>query len=448
MDPLSISASIAGLVSLADLVFRSATKYVKAVRGSRQEVDDLLGEVKSVSLLLHNLSLVAFELESDSAAGEIAAEQSHHVKPHHLHGCQKLLKRLETGLTDANTNLESKSSFTRIQHRLKWPFSSTETKEILQEIQRHNQTISLALAADSMSQLRKCLSRQEETSNRVKDLQATAKQILDIETKIFLDEKRRRVLQLFSKVNPRSEFETARKLRHPLTGLWLTESPEFEEWYSTPNSRIWLTGIPGAGKSVIAGAIIQECLQRTKTNPGTAVAYFFCTYRDPKTHVSSSILASLASQLAQQNETAYKLLEEYYDDLQPDDHLAGTPTAEELVEVICEMCTSYNQVHLVIDGLDECDNQVEATLRDLLVFAMTQSHEIINIAILSRDEPKIRHQLEGHFDCMEMEAHTDDIQLYVASELEQRINSKKLRLRNIALKDHIMAQLVSGAKGM
>lgn len=448
MDPFSISASIAGLVSLADLVFRTATKYVKGVRGSRQEVSDLLDEVKSVSLLLHNLSLVAFELESDSATSETAAEQSNHVKPHHLHGCQKVLKRLETGLTDANTNLESKSSFTRIQRRLKWPFSSTETKEILQEIQRHNQTISLALAADSMSQLRKLLSRQEETSNRVKSLQVTAKQILDIETKIFLDEKRRRVLQLFSRVNPRSEFATVKKLRHPLTGLWLTEGPEFEEWYSTPNARIWITGIPGAGKSVIAGAVIQECLQRTKINPGTAVAYFFCNYRDPKSHESSNILASLASQLAQQNETAYKLLEEYYDDLRPEDNLSADPTAEELIEVICEMCTSYNQVYLIVDGLDECDKQVDATLRDLLALAMTQAHDLINIALLSRDELLIRHQVEDHFYCVEMEARTEDIQIYVASELEHRISLGRLRFRDIELKDHIMVRLVDGAKGM
>ncbi|KAF7552035.1 hypothetical protein G7Z17_g4568 [Cylindrodendrum hubeiense] len=448
MDPVSLSASIAGLVALADLVFRNAAKYVKGVRGSRQEVDDLLDEVKSVSLLLHNLSLVAFELESESATGEPGDEQSHNVKPHHLHGCQKILRRLETGLTGANENLRSSSGFTRLQRRLKWPFSSTETKEILQEVQRHNQTISLALAADSISQLRKCLARQEETTKRVKDLQVTAKKILDIEIKILLTAKRRRVLQLFSKVNPQSEFETAIKLRHPLTGLWLIDGPEFEEWYGSVNSRIWLTGIPGAGKSVIAGAIISECLQRTKTHSETAVAYFFCTYRDPRTHGSSNILSSLAAQLAQQNESAYRVLEEYYNDLQPDDHLSAGPTTEELIEVICEMCTSYNQVYLIIDGLDECGNQVEATLRDLLALAIIKGHEMITTAFLSRDEPQIRHRLEDHFDCIEMEAHTEDIQLYVASELEQRINSKRLRLRNIALKDHIMDRLVSGAKGM
>ncbi|KAH7165235.1 ankyrin repeat-containing domain protein [Dactylonectria macrodidyma] len=448
MDPISIAASIAGLVSLADVVFRATSKYVKAVRRSRQDVEDLLGEVKTVSLLLHNLSLVAFELETESTSSATLDQQSHNVKPHHLQGCQKLLGRLEKGLIRTSTGLESTSSLKRVNSSLKWPFSSAETKEMLQEIQRHNQTISLALAADSMSSLRKCLSRQEETTDRVKDLQVTAKKLLDIEMRIHLDERKRRVLQLFSKVNPRSEFETAKRLRHPLTGLWFTESPEFNEWYSTPNAKIWLSGIPGAGKSVIAGTIIDECLQRTRKNRQTAVAYFFCTYRDPKTHLSSVILSSLAAQLAQQSESAFKVLAEYYEELQPDHQLSADPVADELIEVICEICTSFSQVYLIIDGLDECGNQVEASLRDLLDLAMTETHEIINIAVLSRDEAPIRHQLEEGFDCIEMEAHTDDIQLYVAEELEARIASRKLRLRSLELKDHIMARLISGAKGM
>ncbi|KAH7145454.1 hypothetical protein B0J13DRAFT_501157 [Dactylonectria estremocensis] len=448
MDPLSLAASITGLVSIADGIFRKTTKYVKSVRRSRQEVAELLGEVKTVSLLLHNLSIVAFELETDPAASEIDDQQSLNIKPHHLHGCQTLLTRLETGLTKASTGLESSSTLKRVNSSLRWPFSSTETKEMLQEMQRHNQTISLALEADSMSSLRKCLSRQEETKNRVKDLQITTKKLLDIETKIYLDEQRRRVLQLFSKSNPRSEFETAKRLRHPLTGLWFADSPEFDEWYNTPNAKIWLSGIPGAGKSIIAGTVINECLQRTKTNPRTAVAYFFCTYRDPKTHVSSTILSSLAAQLAQQSESAYQVLAEYYEELQPEQQLSAEPTVDELLEVICTMCTSYSQVYLIIDGIDECGNRVEASLRDLLSVAMTETHEIVNIAILSRDEAPIRHQLEEYFYCIEMEAHTEDIQLYVASELEARIASKRLRLRSLELKDHIMTRLISGAKGM
>ncbi|KAI8680790.1 hypothetical protein NCS56_00485000 [Fusarium sp. Ph1] len=165
----------------------------------------------------------------------------------------------------------------------------SETKEILASVSRHKQTINIALAADSISKLSLCLSQQEVTGESIKDLQHNVKKILDIEIKISLDRKR--------------------TLRHPMTGLWLTESSDFEDWYSTPKARILCSGIPRAGKSVIAGAIVDECLQRTQTKPGTAVSCFFCTYRDPLTFTANNTLSSLCSQLALQDETAYGILE-------------------------------------------------------------------------------------------------------------------------------------------
>lgn len=54
----------------------------------------------------------------------------------------------------------------------------------------------------------------------------------------------------------------------------------------------------------------------------------------------------------------------------------------------------------------------------------------------------------GSFHNIEIEAHTEDIQLYVATELEERIASGSLKLGNLSLKDVIMTRLVDGAKGM
>ncbi|KAH7013160.1 ankyrin repeat-containing domain protein [Ilyonectria destructans] len=448
MDPLSLAASVAGLVSLADLVFRTATKYWKEVKDSRKDVDELLSEVKGVSILLHDLSLVAFSLEIDPSQNGGRSEHSSHLKLHHLYECQKLLRQLEQSLNDAKKKFNSPSSLNRLQSRLKWPFSSREMSQIVQSIQRHKQAINVALTADSVAQLKVSLSLQEDTSTRVKDLQTTTKRILEIQTRIVLDEKKRRILNFFTKCNPQSEFEMSKSLRHPLTGLWLTEGVDFQEWFSTQKSRIWLTGIPGAGKSVLAGAIITECLTRTQATPGVAVAYFFCTYRDKSTHKSSNILSSVATQLARQDETAYQVLKQAYDDLESSHFLSREPTDDMLMETLDKMCTLFNQVYLVIDGLDECGVQVENTIRKLLSLVNHNDSQIINTAFLSRDELPIREKLEPTFDCVEIEAHTEDLQLYVAAELEERINSKRLRLRDMTLKDRIMTQLVSGAKGM
>ncbi|KAM0426320.1 hypothetical protein ACHAPT_008360 [Fusarium lateritium] len=443
---MEVAASIAGLVALADLVFRYSIKYVKDFAGARKDVKDISREIKNLSLVLHNLSLVAFELEEAQPSDGI--QPSSNFKPLHLHDCQRLLNRLEKGLGGAQSNLDSTSFFKRFRGRLKWPFSSKDTKEILQEVERHKQTMELALAADSLSNLRLLLSRLSITNSGVDKLQETVDKILDIETKIRLDTKRENVLEFFTKVNPHSEFDTNRGLRHPLTGLWLTESSEFEEWYTTPGSKIWCSGIPGAGKSVLAAAIIDECLQRNATNPRTALAYFFCTYRDEKAQEPTSILASLCSQLARQDENAFQTLEKYHDELTSERQLQAGPSAKRLIKVLRSMCSSFNRVYIIVDGLDECGEQVEESLESLVALLPSPDDETLNLALLSRDEVPIREIMGDDFRNIEIEAHTEDIQLYVASELEQRIASRKLRLRDLSLKDQIMMRLVDGAKGM
>ncbi|KAG5747965.1 hypothetical protein H9Q69_004957 [Fusarium xylarioides] len=161
-DPLSVSASIAGLVALANLVFRSGTKYVKSYRGAPTEVGNLIREVRSLSVILHNLSLVAFNLEETEPPETTAAvhEPRPVVQSHYLHDCHQLLRHLETGLSRTEASLDSGAGRSRLQARLKWHFTSTESREMIQDIQRYSQIIHTALAADSLAKLRQCLSRQ------------------------------------------------------------------------------------------------------------------------------------------------------------------------------------------------------------------------------------------------------------------------------------------------
>jgi hypothetical protein len=113
------------------------------------------------------------------------------------------------------------------------------------------------------------------------------------------------------------------------------------------------------------------------------------------------------------------------------------------------MSILFNRVYIIIDGLDECDNEVEENVQCLLALGRDSNiKKQVNIALLSRDEVFIRENFEIEFHVVEIEAHTEDIQLYVASELEQRIGSGRLRIRDMSLRGHIIAEIVEGAKGM
>ncbi|KNB00212.1 hypothetical protein FOXG_03829 [Fusarium oxysporum f. sp. lycopersici 4287] len=319
---------------------------------------------------------------------------------------------------------------------------------MIQDVQRYNQIIHTALAADSLAMLKHCLSRQDEIKNGLDKISLTAERILDIQVKISHDAKRNQVLRDFGRVNPRGEYETNRKLRQGLTGLWLTQGPDFDFWYSTPGSRLWCSGIPGAGKSVLAVAMIEECLQRNAQDTRKAVAYFFCTYKNESSQHSTTILSSLCMQLEMQSESAFQILQEYHDQLFSGRDLSARPTAETLAQKLHLICACFTRTYIIVDGLDECDHRVAANVECLAKLSLLQGYDVINMALSSRDEIIIRQRLKNDFPHVEIKAHTEDLQLYVASELSERIASKQLRLRDQSLKDLIMTRLVGGAKGI
>jgi hypothetical protein len=194
--------------------------------------------------------------------------------------------------------------------------------------------------------------------------------------------------------------------------------------------------------------MVQECLQRNADDESMAVAYFFCTYRSELSQQPSSILSSLCMQLALQNENAFETLQKYHDKLYSSRHLSTEPTTDKLIEILSRLCDCFSQVHIVVDGLDECGGQTGASVKCLAKLALAPGRKLISLALLSRNEVEIRQEVEEDFAHIEIEAQTADIQLYVASELNKRIASRKLRLRDPSLKDLIMTRLVDGAKGM
>ncbi|KAJ8125168.1 hypothetical protein O1611_g8472 [Lasiodiplodia mahajangana] len=416
MDPLSISAAVAGLVALAGTVFSLAANYIKDVKEAPKEAKDLLDEVKQFSVLLHHLSLVARELEITTQPGEEALQDSPNIQWHHIYDCQKILNQVEVGLRRAIDGLESSSTLIQTRSRLKWPFSSNNTKEMIQTIQRYKQTINVALSANSYSRLAICLSRQETAGKRQEEMnkhlfgiEDSVKKILEINTKVVINQKRREVLNFFTKfTDPSHDFQMARNLHHPSTGLWFTELDDFKEWMATPGSKLWISGIPGAGKSVLAGLIIYECLKISSADNRKATTYFFCTYGNKATHSARSLLSSLAAQLARQNEGAFRILEGYQQELISQEPLVTEPSIQKLLEVFEAMCRMFDEVFIIVDGLDECET--DEVLRSLSQLSLKMNSSSTTTLLLSRDVVHIRDQLEFDFNHIEIEAHTEDIE--------------------------------------
>ena len=199
-------------------------------------------------------------------------------KAYQLHACRQTLLKINNTLSKAETDFKSSNKLDRVCRTLKWPFSSDATRDLTEELGRHKANIELALAADSMEMLLEILSRQDALESGLEGIKATIMKKFEADTRVKLDAERKEAIKFFSKVNPTLNFRTSLQLRHPMTGLWLVDGERFLTWKSTPNSKLWLSGIPGAGKTVLCGAAVENVLQDSKET--IAVAYFFCDYKN------------------------------------------------------------------------------------------------------------------------------------------------------------------------
>ncbi|KZL87691.1 ankyrin repeat protein [Colletotrichum incanum] len=366
-DPLSIAASIAGLITIADIVFGRLVKYGRSVKGAEKEIREL---VKEINLL-----------------------------------------------------------------------AARRINEWLEELSQHKENINLALSANTMDAILRLLAQE---GRHAEEIHAQVKETREIVSRIHQDSQRARVLEYFLKYNPQQNYEMSRRLRHPSTGLWLTRLPEFQHWLYTPDSRLWLKGIPGAGKTVLAGSIIEAALgQSTEMTP---LAFFFCDYKNTNTHNPEVVLGSLVYQLAIQKEEAFNMLEQLYQELHPPRGLPRPASTRALERLVKDMVNMYDHVYMVVDGLDECGKLTEEVFE--ILSDVSEGTKNVSMALLSRDKDHIRDRLDSRFIPVEIIAHKEDITEYVASEIEERIRNRKLHIDSAELKREILHGLIDGAKGM
>ena len=159
MDPLSLSASIAGLISITDTIARGSYKYIKEARCASNDVKKLLEEITDLFGVLSSLRLVASRYQDEDFDSTMQSQ--------YIYTCQMLLEKIQVRLDKADPSQvdERKSPFRQkassLGRSLIWPFSIAETKGLISEVANQKATLSLALAADGMNALINSLSLQK-----------------------------------------------------------------------------------------------------------------------------------------------------------------------------------------------------------------------------------------------------------------------------------------------
>ncbi|RBA13265.1 hypothetical protein FPRO05_13692 [Fusarium proliferatum] len=176
------------------------------------------------------------------------------------------------------------------------------------------------------------------------------------------------------------------------TSSWILRQSEIQAWLRChPSSTfILLHGRPGSGKSVLATQIVQFL----QSSQQSLVMSHFCTYAYEESMDYDKLLKSLLLQLIRSDKD---LIDYVYDMLLRKSKVPSSKVVEALIldsvrgSSLDPSRTRY--IHIVIDGLDECDqatqSKVTKLMKRMVSTAFSSGSTICKVMLSSRSSPAI-----------------------------------------------------------
>ncbi|KAK0732942.1 hypothetical protein B0T26DRAFT_682391 [Lasiosphaeria miniovina] len=221
--------------------------------------------------------------------------------------------------------------------------------------------------------------------------------------RVETDRRRDEVVRWLSPYPTREILGRHRKARSicPDSGDWLLKTPKFDGWISPQyctNPLLWITGILGAGKSVLASLIIEETqnLLLGATDPCSSdpsVAYFFCHQGETESNTFLAVARGILAQLMTQNT---HLLPHIYEQrsLSGEVVLSSGDLARSLLEAVLGCCKN---TYIVIDGLDSCSRrdrkEIVQVFRGIIESLPPTETDAIRCVFVSQDDGVARKDL-------------------------------------------------------
>jgi hypothetical protein len=189
-------------------------------------------------------------------------------------------------------------------------------------------------------------------------------------------------------------------------------------------------------------AAVIDTLQKTMTSPDIGLAYIYCNYKEQASQTLVNFLGSIVQQLIRRRKGI------------PDDvfsmykfHKAqGTrPTRAEYSKMLRSVSTTFSQVYVVIDALDECDES-SGTRRDL-ISEFTNDAANWQLLCTSRVLGDIE-QIFAKSSRLEIRASDEDVQIYLEQSMKSEDRLGDFCKKDPTLQNAIVQNISKNAKGM
>ena len=219
---------------------------------------------------------------------------------------------------------------------------------------------------------------------------------------------------------------------------WFLEGVEYEALTRAGKPAVLtVLGRPGEGKTFLATFVVETLLQASNCY----TLYFFCKAGDPEKRTALRVLRTLLAQLLRSDALLSEVVEGIY-------YNSGHAVAESLTDVetafkLALQATQSSDIYIIIDGLDECQDNLDVI--QTLLNNLYTTQVAVHLLFCSRDHVDILNSLSTHSEYLRLDDthRTASIRAYAMQRL-----SKIKPLSGEKVQQWATNQICSAAQGL
>ena len=192
---------------------------------------------------------------------------------------------------------------------------------------------------------------------------------------------------------------------------------------------------------------IIERLRSFMTSQDTGLVYFYFDHRDARKQNLRNFAATAIAQLVKQSSSCVNEFDNWFESSSQE--LSQTLLSSEYSSLLKAVAGSFTRTFFVLDALDECED-LPALVQSFQVLLGPPTSSSMHILATSRNDLVIERLILPLATSASslMRDIREDIATYVTTEVDDRIRSKRLKLRNPDLGKQIKIALLKKSDGM
>ncbi|RYP67098.1 hypothetical protein DL771_007423 [Monosporascus sp. 5C6A] len=177
------------------------------------------------------------------------------------------------------------------------------------------------------------------------------------------------VLDWLQSTNPSAKHNASFQNHEPETSQWIHKAPEWQAWLSTDPSAnfLWLHGIPGCGKTVLASYLIEQVKEFCGSHKDMEYTFYYCTQNTQDE--TEPFLRWVVSRLCRRSSFVPEPLIAAHNE-------RCEPPIKDLLEFLRIVLHKFNRVFIILDAVDESKNR-ESLLRVLRALSQFQNVRLL-----------------------------------------------------------------------